>query len=164
MSTTREFNKSLMYLYRMFHNFLTSDNDLVSLTGYDTDNMSILAGTPDAVAKYPCVVFWDVTTNLAVSYIDEVHTTLLDIAVMVHRENFKTVGGMTFKGKLLCDAIAGRIQYLLQPGESRIPNFNDDYVLVYDIAVRSRLNIKIEEDEDIWRTDLLVDLTWCYKV
>lgn len=145
------------------YNFFAADTALCTLVGHTATKPSIFANTPDMVAKYPCLVFWEQMTRKVNPYIDELRMTIFTVSIFVKRTDQVTYNGETLYGKLLCDEIAGRAQWLFEPGEQRHPSMSDTVIQVNSASVQERLNIRLEEEEDCWRTDIVLEIMWNYK-
>ena len=163
MSTAAESTKDLRYLMLAIYNFLIADSDLVALMDHSSSNYRIFSGTPDMMAKYPCVCFWDENTVSVVDRIDEYRQTIINFAIIVGRGDFITFKTEEIRDRIYCDVIAGRIQRIFQPGTLVGPDLSDSQVQINNAIVLSRLNTRLEDEIDVWRTDVVVVMDWYFK-
>lgn len=163
MTTSAENVKDMRYILRAIGAVLTSDSDLTTLLKYSSTNLNILANTPDQNAKYPSVIFWDESTVNVVPEIDEFKESMINIAVMVRRGQYITFKGETIRDKIYCDVITGRVQRLFQPGNQEDTDLSDTFVQTHSVMVQTRLNTRMEDEIDVWRSDVVITVSWYLK-
>jgi len=163
MAAESESSKDLRYLNRAIFNTLAADSTLVGLLGHSTSDYRIIAGTPDQMSKYPCIIYWDENTSNVFPDIDEYHQTNVNIAIAVARGQSKTYGGETVADRVYCDKIASRVVWIFQPGGQDSKDISDTLIQTHSITVTERLRIRLEEDIDVWRTDVGLLINWYFK-
>lgn len=149
---------SIVFLDKALYTKLTADTELVSLVGHTVSNLRIHDKYPDMMVSYPCVAFWYETHINAIDTLDEFKKTTYNIAVWVKITDSATYNGWTTSGKLLCNRIADRIEKLFSPGDQQSLDISTDQIKSLCVLVKNRLPIRLENDLDVYRTDIVVEV------